>query len=297
MGRPRVPGRRRASLARRARAGAGPEPRVRRREAARHDRSRRRLPRWKRAVESLDAPVVAALRLGLFEVLFSEGADHAAVDGAVELAKGGMKRGGPRRAAGAGGLVNAVLRRAAREREARARARSRTRPPRDAAMAHSVPEWLAEMWWEELGRRGRAIAPASDQRAAGDRDASEHAEGGPGRAARGARSRRRTTLGARHPVPGLLIARGARLGWAAGRGRARRACGWPDVRAEPRRPGGRRGARPRAGGEGARPLRGPGREDGRDRGARRARRARSSPSRRTRGARGRSRSCARGRGL
>ena len=54
-----------------------------------------------RTVESLDAPVVAALRLGLFEVLYSEGADHAAVDGAVELAKGGMRRGGSRRAAGA----------------------------------------------------------------------------------------------------------------------------------------------------------------------------------------------------
>jgi 16S rRNA (cytosine967-C5)-methyltransferase len=98
----------------------------------------------------LDDPVVAALRLGLFEILYSKGADHAAVDGAVELAKGGMRRGGPRRAAGAAGLVNAVLRRAAAERvdilgslgDATAG---------EAAIAHSVPEWLAEMWWAELG--------------------------------------------------------------------------------------------------------------------------------------------------
>jgi len=103
-----------------------------------------------RAIDGLDAPVVAALRLGLFELLFSEGADHAAVDGAVELAKGGMKRGGPRRAAGAGGLVNAVLRRAARERDA-VLASLTDETAADAAIAHSVPEWLAEMWWAELG--------------------------------------------------------------------------------------------------------------------------------------------------
>ena len=103
-----------------------------------------------RKSKSLDAPVVAALRLGLFEVLFSDGADHAAVDGAVELAKGGMKRGGPRRAAGAGGLVNAVLRRAVRERDQLLAALTEE-TPEGAAIAHSVPAWLAGMWWSELG--------------------------------------------------------------------------------------------------------------------------------------------------
>lgn len=101
-------------------------------------------------IEALDAPVVAALRLGLFEVLFSAGADHAAVDGAVELAKGGMSRGGRKRAAGASGLVNAVLRRAVRERDAILQALT-DEAPADAAIAHSVPVWLAEMWWRELG--------------------------------------------------------------------------------------------------------------------------------------------------
>jgi 16S rRNA (cytosine967-C5)-methyltransferase len=103
-----------------------------------------------RAIDSLDAPVVAALRLGLFELLFSQGADHAAVDGAVELAKGGMKRGGPRRAAGAGGLVNAVLRRAVRERDAVLSSLT-DETAANAAIAHSIPGWLAEMWWAELG--------------------------------------------------------------------------------------------------------------------------------------------------
>jgi 16S rRNA (cytosine967-C5)-methyltransferase len=100
--------------------------------------------------KKLDDPVVAALRLGLYEILYSGGADHAAVDGAVELAKGGMRRGGPRRAAGAAGMVNAVLRRAAAEREGLLSSMGDA-TPEEAAIAHSVPEWLAEMWWAELG--------------------------------------------------------------------------------------------------------------------------------------------------
>lgn len=104
-----------------------------------------------RDLATLDPPVRAALRLGLFEVLFSDAApDHAAVDAAVELAKGGMRRGGARRAAGAAGLVNAVLRRAAIEREALLGSLADD-DPAGAATAHSVPEWLARMWWEELG--------------------------------------------------------------------------------------------------------------------------------------------------
>jgi 16S rRNA (cytosine967-C5)-methyltransferase len=99
-----------------------------------------------RSTRLLDPPVLAALRLGLFELLFSDGTpDHAAVDQAVELVKGAG-------AAHASGLVNAVLRRAVRERDkltsdlleddATAAA---------AAVAHSAPEWLAQMWWSELG--------------------------------------------------------------------------------------------------------------------------------------------------
>lgn len=103
-----------------------------------------------RGPDGLDAPVVAALRLGLYEILYSEAADHAAVDGAVELAKGGMKGGGQRRAAGAAGLVNAVLRRAVAEHEGLLGSLSDDSAP-EAAVAYSVPEWLAAMWWDELG--------------------------------------------------------------------------------------------------------------------------------------------------
>jgi 16S rRNA (cytosine967-C5)-methyltransferase len=99
----------------------------------------------------LDAPLVAALRLGLYELLFASATpDHAAVDQAVQLAKDGMGAGGAARARGAAGLVNAILRRAARERDALLGGLSDS-TPEDAAICHSYPEWLARMWWEELG--------------------------------------------------------------------------------------------------------------------------------------------------
>ncbi len=100
----------------------------------------------------VDAAALAALRLGLYELLFSETADHAAVDQAVELAKDGMRRaGGPHgRARAATGFVNALLRRAAAER-AELLATLDDAAPAGAAVAHSYPEWLVEMWWEELG--------------------------------------------------------------------------------------------------------------------------------------------------
>jgi 16S rRNA (cytosine967-C5)-methyltransferase len=98
-----------------------------------------------RPVGRIDAPLLAALRLGLYELLYGAGgAEHAAVDQAVSLAKG---RGGRRHGAG---LVNAVLRRAARER-AELLAGLDDAGPEGAAVAHSVPPWLAELWWEELG--------------------------------------------------------------------------------------------------------------------------------------------------
>jgi len=99
-----------------------------------------------RSTRLLDPPVLAALRLGLYELLFADATpDHAAVDQAVEL----VKRAG---AAHASGLVNAVLRRAARERDGLTAALLEDdSTPAAAAVAHSAPAWLAEMWWRELG--------------------------------------------------------------------------------------------------------------------------------------------------
>ncbi len=102
-----------------------------------------------RPTERIEPALLAALRLGMFELLFDDAvADHAAVDQAVELAKGG--RDGGRRHRGAG-LVNAVLRRASREgRELLATVG--TADPAAAAITHSVPQWIAELWWEEQGQ-------------------------------------------------------------------------------------------------------------------------------------------------
>jgi 16S rRNA (cytosine967-C5)-methyltransferase len=96
-----------------------------------------------RPVEQLDPPVRDALRLGVLQLLFLDGvAPHAAVDQSVELAK----------AAGGPGfkLVNAVLRRAAREGPALLDALDDA-TPHGAALRHSVPDWIAELWWDALG--------------------------------------------------------------------------------------------------------------------------------------------------
>jgi len=98
-----------------------------------------------RSPRLLDPPVLAALRLGLYELLFAAGsADHASVNEAVELARGA---GAPH----ATGLVNAVMRRAIRERAELLAILEHDADPAEAAMAHSVPKWLAEMWWRQLG--------------------------------------------------------------------------------------------------------------------------------------------------
>jgi 16S rRNA (cytosine967-C5)-methyltransferase len=114
-----------------------------------------------RSTRLLDPPVLAALRLGLYELLFADATpDHAAVDQAVELAKGAG-------AAHASGLVNAVLRRAAREREQlTASLLEDDSNPAAAAVADSAPQWLAEMWWRELGSEAaRSTLAACNQRA------------------------------------------------------------------------------------------------------------------------------------
>ncbi len=96
-----------------------------------------------RRLERLDPPVLAVLRLGLYELLYMGGAaEHAAVNENVELAKQAQPH--------AAGLVNAVLRRGAREGPA-ILAGLDDESPEAAAVFHSVPGWLASKWWDELG--------------------------------------------------------------------------------------------------------------------------------------------------
>ena len=87
---------------------------------------------------TLEPAVQNALRLGLYELLFSDAAaPHAAVSEAVELAKPspGHK------------VVNAVLRRALRE----GVQLPEETTPEGAAVCHSHPVWLVRLWWKQLG--------------------------------------------------------------------------------------------------------------------------------------------------
>jgi 16S rRNA (cytosine967-C5)-methyltransferase len=110
-----------------------------------------------RQPSGLDAPVLAALRLGLYELLYLRGApDRAVVADTVELVKHARSPGH--------GLVNAVLRRAAREGAESLLADLRDDSPERAAIAYSHPRWIADMWWGELGgERARALMAADNE--------------------------------------------------------------------------------------------------------------------------------------
>jgi 16S rRNA (cytosine967-C5)-methyltransferase len=110
----------------------------------------------------LDVEVRAALHVGLYELLFSDGVPaRAAVASAVELAKPniGFK------------LVNAVLRRVAEQSGAEAGPGGRIKglipaddTPEGAAIRHSHPLWIVKRWWDWLGPNAtRALLAAGNQ--------------------------------------------------------------------------------------------------------------------------------------
>ncbi|HEY4450237.1 MAG TPA: 16S rRNA (cytosine(967)-C(5))-methyltransferase RsmB [Solirubrobacteraceae bacterium] len=108
-----------------------------------------------RPPERLEAAVLAALRLGLYELLYLAGSpDYAVVTDAVELAKANAR--------GGHGLVNAVLRRAAREGAGELLGALGESTPEQAAIRHSHPQWLARMWWRELGAHDARALMAYD---------------------------------------------------------------------------------------------------------------------------------------
>lgn len=96
-----------------------------------------------RPLEDIDPPVRDALRLGLLQLLFLDGVpDHAAVAQTVDLVATERER--------ARGFANAVMRRAAVDGR-RLVAELRADDPDGAALLHSHPRWLVDMWWEGLG--------------------------------------------------------------------------------------------------------------------------------------------------
>jgi 16S rRNA (cytosine967-C5)-methyltransferase len=110
-----------------------------------------------RPARRIDPPLLAALRLGLYELLYLRGSpDYAVVGDAVELAKQHARRGH--------GLVNAVLRRTAREGASALLDGLTDATPQQAAVKHSHPEWIARLFWQELGaEHARALMAADNQ--------------------------------------------------------------------------------------------------------------------------------------
>lgn len=98
----------------------------------------------RRPVRKLDPPVRTALRLGAYQLAFSEVAAHAAVNESVELVRAaGLSR--------AVAFTNAVLRRLALGLRELVEALPESSPA-EAALRYSYPDWVAETWWRELGR-------------------------------------------------------------------------------------------------------------------------------------------------
>jgi len=98
----------------------------------------------KRPVRKLDPPVRAALRLGAYQLGFTDVAVHAAVNESVEL----VRRARLERAVA---FTNAVMRRLTQG-LTQLLAALDDETPTAAALKHSYPDWVAELWWEELGR-------------------------------------------------------------------------------------------------------------------------------------------------
>jgi len=96
-----------------------------------------------RPVDRLDHPVQAALRLGAYQLAYSEVAVHAAVNESVELVRAaGLER--------AVKFANAVMRRLALGLRELVEALPE-QTPEQAALRHSYPDWVAQVWWRDLG--------------------------------------------------------------------------------------------------------------------------------------------------
>jgi 16S rRNA (cytosine967-C5)-methyltransferase len=97
-----------------------------------------------RPVKKLDPPVVEVLRLGLYQLLFMDVPQYAAVSETVDLA--------PKRATG---FVNAILRRVTR---------GDIPEPRDLATQTAHPQWLVDRWTRNYGaERAAKIAHANQE--------------------------------------------------------------------------------------------------------------------------------------
>ena len=109
-----------------------------------------------RPLREIEPALLDALRLGAYQLLYMDGVpDHAAVEQTVELVKAEQPR--------ASGFANAVMRRVAREGRAAVDAIDDA-TPEGAALKHSHPDWVARMWWDQLGpEAARALMERDNQ--------------------------------------------------------------------------------------------------------------------------------------
>jgi 16S rRNA (cytosine967-C5)-methyltransferase len=111
-----------------------------------------------RKLSKLRPEVVNILRLGLYQLFFLNSVpDHAAVNESVEIAKkyGGIFR-----------LVNAVLRRAARNRKNISYPDIHSEPVSHVSSKYSYPEWLVNRWIDRFGTQETIqLCLANNQRA------------------------------------------------------------------------------------------------------------------------------------
>jgi 16S rRNA (cytosine967-C5)-methyltransferase len=95
----------------------------------------------------------AALQLGIYQLLFLDGvASPAAVGESVELIRGHH----------AAGMVNAVLRKVARD----GFDLPSDDTPAGAALRHSHPRWIVDLWWDWIGPEETRALLAADNRPA-----------------------------------------------------------------------------------------------------------------------------------
>jgi len=114
----------------------------------------------KRPVRKLDGPVKASLRLGAYQLAFTDQAEHAVVDDAVELVRAArLERAVP--------FTNAVMRRLAHG------LRGLVASLPEGPVKQSYPDWIAETWTRDFGdetalalMRAQNEPPALEVRAA-----------------------------------------------------------------------------------------------------------------------------------
>lgn len=93
----------------------------------------------KRPVRKLDPPVRAALRLGAYQLAFTDQVDHAVVDDTVELVRAArLERAVP--------FANAVMRKLAHG------FRGLVASLPEGPVKHSYPDWIYEIWTRDFGR-------------------------------------------------------------------------------------------------------------------------------------------------